>query len=1220
MERNQSKRQNAKTSKRRNVKTREQTGGFGNCDPNTWCFDFSTFRRFGVLLVWAAVATAGCASTGSFGDRSQDGSSGAGQAGIDVSRAYLPLTRIEPVPSRPVRPQGLKPLSARASRQIAKANRLVGEQRYTEAAIELERALRYDPNHHEIHRTLATLHWDAGNIERARTHARRALERNPNDAAAHYIDGRCHSLDGDNAAAIAAYRTALLCSGFERQDAIAALCHYHLAKALASEGYLEAALKQYSAFEMETATLLRRATVSEAATPPETASLLSSNRGSAREAKSNILEMLGRFARAAEELAPLVAGAPGDASLSLRYAGLLTRAGRFDQALTAARAIPSDSEEVMELLFTIHQQAGHPERIIDELHERMVRRPEKAGLVLRLVEMLLRLGRGDDARRELEKYLERHPDAHMIRSRLADVHIAESAWLEALRVCAEGLQRRAAPTVEFTAKITALAANEEAVGQLLRPPAEKESPGALYLRGALAISAGRLEEAEGLLRRAYDRRPDFVLARVELARVYFRSNRYEAAIHVADRTDSDTAEDARLETVLGEVYERLDDFDRAELHFRTATQLDRTDTKAMFALAKLYSQSRRGLRAQRQLLVLLEKEPDHEAAREMLALSYLAERKPDVAIEQFEELRRRATTPITKARCAAMLDQVHKGDAVAYREALLRALEQHAPDAATWVAVAESYDPNSEPEARLEAYHKALAIDADNEDVAIGLVQTSQYVLAFEDSAEWLKALLQRRPNRHSWRFGRFQRGRGLIELYWIIQDFDAALALARNAEARKDLDDLWRSRYRIAIVDTLRQAGRSEEALEQLKKWVEAEPDRREWATLLAEEYLRQDQAALAVPVLEEIHRSDATGAGLPSLVEALVAAGRHDRASQHVLDWLSDDPENDNAIMRLVGILVDAKRFDDALELVHNRLLRTLERQQFQNLAIALLAMAGRHDDGIDLVEALIDEVVTLMDAAVDPHGKPPEGQSAHETVIRLPDEPFTVAKLHRRLESLRRRLAGTLIAAKQYQTAEQRLSSWLDTSREPSDRFWYLRQLALCHRARGDEPRASEIIERALLLQPRDVTLNNDVAYGWIDQGVRLEEAERMIRYALSRVPQQAAYLDTYGWLLYKKGGFAEAKKWLLRAAGARGGADPVVQDHLGDACWRLDQSEEALRYWKGAVETLGKRGDDELNTDDQRRVRRRTQTKIDDAQAGRSPIVAPLAADPPTRERE
>jgi tetratricopeptide (TPR) repeat protein len=122
--------------------------------------------------------------------------------------------------------------------------------------------------------------------------------------------------------------------------------------------------------------------------------------------------------------------------------------------------------------------------------------------------------------------------------------------------------------------------------------------------------------------------------------------------------------------------------------------------------------------------------------------------------------------------------------------------------------------------------------------------------------------------------------------------------------------------------------------------------------------------------------------------------------------------------------------------------------------------------------------------------------------------------------------------------------------------------------------------------------------------------------MIRLSLSRVPTEAAYLDTYAWLLYKKGAFADAKKWLLRATRARDNTDGVILDHLGDTCWRLGDKEEAIQHWTSAIATI-KEGDQEGLTSDERRVRDTTQQKIDDARKGLSPNVAPLAA-PPQRE--
>jgi len=147
---------------------------------------------------------------------------------------------------------------------------------------------------------------------------------------------------------------------------------------------------------------------------------------------------------------------------------------------------------------------------------------------------------------------------------------------------------------------------------------------------------------------------------------------------------------------------------------------------------------------------------------------------------------------------------------------------------------------------------------------------------------------------------------------------------------------------------------------------------------------------------------------------------------------------------------------------------------------------------------------------------------------------------------------------------------------------------------------------------------MTLNNDMAYLWIDQGVHLVEAEKLIRYSVGRAPRQAAYLDTYGWLLYKKGQFAEAKKWLSRANHARGGKDPVIHDHLGDTCWRLGQSAEAIEHWSTAIRLSAERDADRRINDDERRVRTTTPKKIEDGNAGHEPSVAPLPAPPSPSE--
>ena len=93
-------------------------------------------RASTILLVWLVITLTGCTAEGRRGVAPRDGQSGP-PPDVDRARAHMPLSRIEPLPSKPVRPDSLKPLSERAAGQIATARGLIEEQRYTEAAIEL---------------------------------------------------------------------------------------------------------------------------------------------------------------------------------------------------------------------------------------------------------------------------------------------------------------------------------------------------------------------------------------------------------------------------------------------------------------------------------------------------------------------------------------------------------------------------------------------------------------------------------------------------------------------------------------------------------------------------------------------------------------------------------------------------------------------------------------------------------------------------------------------------------------------------------------------------------------------------------------------------------------------------------------------------------------------------------------------------------------------------
>ncbi len=1144
-----------------------------------------------------SVCLLGCAATG--------GSSGAvgasrsnGErlaADVDPQRAFLSLSEIVPDAAPPSPNAAVPPLSERAAAQLARARSLVAEQRFTEATIALDRALRFDPKHPAVHAALASLHWDLGNIERARTHAEQAVSGNPDEAEAHYILGRIALSCGEYDAAIRALRRAQLCSDIQAAPMLAVRTDFHLAAALAEAGYLEAAIASYRR-------VVERSESADHAT--KDAASFRTERRSARTAMATLYDKLGRFSQAADALAPVAGAFASDPSTTMRYVRLLIKAKRFEAALKVADTLPVDNDEVLDLLADIHKRSGHPERIIDELRTRLRAAPGSARLAGRLADELEAAGRSDEARGVLLSFLDRKPDAHGVRLKLIAGLIDAARWNEVLTQAAAGVTRPGAPLDDYDRVAERLASIPTAVEALLDNPAGGETGGAgrLYLLGLLARRADRSALAERFLSDALAQDDAFVAARATLGEMFLSALRFNDAIRVASRGKDEVPDNARLAFILGRAYAQLDDSERAELNLRAVTQLDRENLDAMLALAEVYRRSGRSNLARRQLQVLIEQAPSFDAAREALAVIFMKEGKFDEAFAQVREMKRYTKSLLVKARCDTLLDPELRRDSAARRAALQRAIDAYGGDAVTWIAVAETYD-EFEPAPRRKAYLHALEQDPNNEDAMWGLVDAEQRLLLFEDAAGHLEELLRHRPNRDVWRLA-------LLDAYSVLGRDEAILEATRAQEDRPNVKGAHRREYRSRLIKALRRLGRDDEILTTLEGWVAKDPDTATWALWLADEYLMRKKPDRAVAIYRRAYEDQPQEWGaVASLADALVKAGRADRAAQYVLDRMNDDPESDQGTWMLAGVMSDSGEDRAAIELIQNRLQRTRNREAFQDLLIGRYRRTNRFDAAIELIESLMDEVVSMMHRVG--RGRPVLGNLEADADVALrPNEPFNAESLARRLVALRLQLGQALILDKQYRIAEERVTDWLEGTRDTGERVRLLWLLAGCQRERGNPDQANDTLRRALLLQPENVSFNNDVAYTLIDKGVELDDAEKMIRFAVWRAPEQPAYLDTYGWLLYKQRKYADALKWTQRALRNQREPDAVILDHLGDIAWQAGAQAEAVTYWERAVERVKALDPDRPRTADEQRVREQTAGKIKAVRSGATPHVAPL----------
>jgi len=129
-----------------------------------------------------------------------------------------------------------------------------------------------------------------------------------------------------------------------------------------------------------------------------------------------------------------------------------------------------------------------------------------------------------------------------------------------------------------------------------------------------------------------------------------------------------------------------------------------------------------------------------------------------------------------------------------------------------------------------------------------------------------------------------------------------------------------------------------------------------------------------------------------------------------------------------------------------------------------------------------------------------------------------------------------------------------------------------------------RAAEQLKILLAADPDNPTYLNDLGFMWADRGMNLAESERMIRKAIEEELKlrkkaglkggedrdNAAYLDSLGWVLFKQGKAREAKPYLLQAVKDREGQHTEILDHLGDVHMALGEKAEAIAAWKKALE--------------------------------------------------
>jgi tetratricopeptide (TPR) repeat protein len=125
----------------------------------------------------------------------------------------------------------------------------------------------------------------------------------------------------------------------------------------------------------------------------------------------------------------------------------------------------------------------------------------------------------------------------------------------------------------------------------------------------------------------------------------------------------------------------------------------------------------------------------------------------------------------------------------------------------------------------------------------------------------------------------------------------------------------------------------------------------------------------------------------------------------------------------------------------------------------------------------------------------------------------------------------------------------------------------QIALTQEKAGRTQDSLRSLESLLKDRPEDASLQNALGYSLADHNQKLPRAEQLIRKALEVSPDNPAFLDSLGWVRFRRGDAPGALPYLERAY--RIFPDPEIASHWGELLWVSGKQAEARALWARAL---------------------------------------------------
>jgi tetratricopeptide (TPR) repeat protein len=482
----------------------------------------------------------------------------------------------------------------------------------------------------------------------------------------------------------------------------------------------------------------------------------------------------------------------------------------------------------------------------------------------------------------------------------------------------------------------------------------------------------------------------------------------------------------------------------------------------------------------------------------------------------------------------------------------------------------------------LTEYQKAVALQPDIRELRYALALA---YLATKDIDSAKQQALQIQPkNAKTYQL--------LGECYRAVGQDDSALWAYSQAEKQDstDVNSLWRLAVlwqlkndinqaihywkKVAALQTfspavhlqlavlLFQAKQLDDAVSEYNRVLDLQPDNQKSLYGLAEVYEAKSDTGQAIESYRRYLQLDpANKQARGKLIALLYQTGRKDEAMKEAGTFSLLAPDDLEAKKRLGALYLSSGDYPQA-ESVFFSYLETNPDDPQVHFFLGKIAMEKKD---LNKAKEEFETTIALNDSVLD-------GWVNLAMVYLLQDSTDRAIQIYQQARVTIRDDTYLLYLIGNVYAQEKNYDSALVYLNKASDKDPHETQilflLGTVYERKGEFDQSVAIFERLLRIDSTSAPALNYLGYMFAEKGIRLEESLDMIRRALESDPNNAAYLDSYGWILFRLGRLDEAEIQINKALDVVK-TDSIIHEHLGDIYQAKGLTENAITEWQEAL---------------------------------------------------